>query len=94
MCASLNLDLQSPKEKWVLELIGLKEKKCNTPTAERADNMRPLRDTRPSLPREKKVRMRHREIPLSLRWILKNKTKTNSLYKLNLDTGDISTADA
>lgn len=91
MWASLNLDLPSPKERWVLELIGEKEKKYNAPTGEQADSMRPLRDTGPSVPREKKVRMRHREIPLCPSWRLKYKAKPNSHYNLNLDTGDMNT---
>lgn len=92
MWASLNLDLPSPKERWVLELTGVKEKKYNAPTGEQADSLRPLRDTGPSVPREKKVRMRHREIPLCPSWRLKFKTKLNSHYNRNLDTGDMNTA--
>lgn len=55
MWALLTLGFPPPKESQALRLTGLQEENDNVPTKEKADNLRPLKNTGP---KEKKVRLR------------------------------------
>lgn len=58
MWALLTLGFPPPKESQALRLTGLQEENDNVPTKAKADNLRPLKNTGPFGPKEKKVRLR------------------------------------